>query len=130
MASLCDLFHPPAEVITAHTSSSGFETQTNLEDIISMLQRRPCTAEEIARIFGMHLNEMYKYLGDLMQQGRVRTKRTSGFLYYIATTKERNRSYPHLNFRRENTSLDFDASRRFCKGQSKNILNKEALLNG
>jgi wyosine [tRNA(Phe)-imidazoG37] synthetase (radical SAM superfamily) len=84
LASLCRLFQPPAELIAEYKLKGGFETKANQDAIISMLQRRPCTAEDIAGAFGMHLNEVSKYLGNFLRQGRIRTEPTSGALYYIA----------------------------------------------
>lgn len=89
LASLCTLFQPPAELIAEYKVKGGFETKANQDAIISMLQRRPCTAEDIAGAFGMHLNEVSKYLGNFLRQGRIRTERTSGSLYYIAPKREK-----------------------------------------
>jgi wyosine [tRNA(Phe)-imidazoG37] synthetase (radical SAM superfamily) len=84
MASLCNLFHPPAEVIAEYKDKGGLDIQVNQKAIISMLKRRPCTAEEIAWASGMHLNEVSKYLGNLLRQGRIRSERSSGSLYFVA----------------------------------------------
>ena len=60
----------------------------NEKSIISLLKRRPCTADDIAGAFGMHLNEVSKYLGNLMREGRIRTKHEKRSLYYNAITQE------------------------------------------
>ncbi len=85
LVSLCSLFHPPAEVIVEHEFQHGFEMQVHQEKIAAMLQRRPCTAEEIAGTFGIHLNEAHKFLGALMREGRIGTERAGGSLYYFAS---------------------------------------------
>jgi hypothetical protein len=46
------------------------------------LRRRPCTGDQIAKAFGMHLNEVSKYLGSLMQDGKICDERKSGDMYY------------------------------------------------
>jgi wyosine [tRNA(Phe)-imidazoG37] synthetase (radical SAM superfamily) len=88
LVSLCDLFRPSAEVIAEYKDKGGFEIQANKEAIISMLKRRPCTAEEIAEAFGMHLNEVSKSLGNLVQKGQICTERSRGSLYFVAAFKE------------------------------------------
>ena len=98
LAALCDLFQPPAEVIVAHEFHEGIEIQANQEKIIEMLQRRPCTAEEIAGAFSLHLNEVNKYLGALTQEGRICTEKASGSVYYLATIKERKTNDPFGGF--------------------------------
>ena len=82
LASLCHLFRPPAEVIAEYRDKGGSEISANEESIFSLLKRRPCTAEDIAGAFGMHFNEVSKYLGYLMRQGRIRTERANGSFYY------------------------------------------------
>lgn len=56
--------------------------QVNTEALLSMLRRRPCTSEQIAKAFGMHANEVSKYLGSLLRTGRIRTIRKNGSVYY------------------------------------------------
>ena len=56
--------------------------------ILSMSQCRPCTAEQIAGVFGMHLNEVSKYLGKLMRTGRTHGERKSKDVYYAAVSKK------------------------------------------
>jgi len=62
--------------------------QANKETILAMLKRRPCTPNQIASAFGMHLNEVSKYLGSLIGSGLIREKRENGDLYYIALTMD------------------------------------------
>ena len=83
LATLCNLFSPPAEVIAEYRHKDGSESQANQDAIISMLKRRPCTAEDIAGAFDMHLNEVSKYLGNLSEKGLIHTERTRGSLYYV-----------------------------------------------
>jgi DNA-binding transcriptional ArsR family regulator len=53
-----------------------------------MLRRRPCTGEQIAAIFGMHLNEVSKYLGQLMKAHQIRAERKDTDVYYRAVRGE------------------------------------------
>ncbi len=85
LSSFCPLFRPTAEVIAEFNTEKDLKLQANKETILSMLQRRPCTADQIAKGFGMHLNEVSKYLGNLMRTGQIREERKNNTVYYAAT---------------------------------------------
>jgi len=89
MESLCGLFDPPAEIIAEFRSTQGSHMRANQEAIEAMLERRPCTAEQIAQSFGMHMNEVSKYLGRLTRSGQVVTERRDGSIYYAAPSEKR-----------------------------------------
>jgi wyosine [tRNA(Phe)-imidazoG37] synthetase (radical SAM superfamily) len=84
LESLCPLFHPTAEVIAEFQAKQRVEIQAAQEEIFSMLQRRPCTAQEIAETFTMHPNEVSKYLGNLLKENRVHAQVLNTLLYYVA----------------------------------------------
>jgi len=89
LSSLCHLFRPTAEVIAEFSAEKDPGVQANKETILSMLQRRPCTADQIAKGFAMHLNEVSKYLGNLMRTGQIREERKNNTVYYAATGMEK-----------------------------------------
>ena len=95
MEALIHLFNPTAEIIANFRAKPANRMQTNQETIFSMLQRRPCTAYQIADIFGMHLNEVSKYLGNLMRIDQIRTIRKNTTVYYVAKNRE-DKSYTHV----------------------------------
>ena len=84
LVSLSRLFHPTAEVIAEFKAKKGARIGANKEMILSMLRRRPCTAHQIAAAFGMHLNEVSKYLGNLLKTDQIRTERKNSNIYYRA----------------------------------------------
>ncbi len=84
MLSLCPLFHPNAEVIAEFNLEKDLKLEANKETVLSMLRRRPCTAGQIAGGFGMHINEVSKYLGHLMRSGQIRQERRDNTIYYTA----------------------------------------------
>ncbi|MBW1861375.1 MAG: radical SAM protein [Deltaproteobacteria bacterium] len=94
MEALTHLFHPTAEVIAEFRAKHAGHIQANQETIFSMLQRRPCTADQIADIFGMHLNEVSKYLGNLIRTDQIRTERKNTTLYYAAKNRK-DKGYAH-----------------------------------
>lgn len=85
LSSFCRLFRPTAEVIAEFNTQRDLRLQANKETILSMLQRRPCSADQIAKGFGMHHNEVSKYLGNLMRTGQIREERKNNTVYYAAS---------------------------------------------
>jgi hypothetical protein len=51
-----------------------------------MLERRPCTARQVAAVFGMHANEVSKYVGKLLRTHRIHADRQGNNVHYRATT--------------------------------------------
>jgi wyosine [tRNA(Phe)-imidazoG37] synthetase (radical SAM superfamily) len=86
MADIAGRFEPPAEVIADYR---GVHAQSDFkagrEGVREMIQRRPCSLNDIAEGLNMHRNEAIKYIEELNAEG-VLTKRTSGGkLFYSAT---------------------------------------------
>ncbi|MGD8388587.1 MAG: radical SAM protein [Desulfobacteraceae bacterium] len=84
LLSLCPFFHPEATVIAEFHLEKDLKAQVNKETVLAMLKRRPCTAEQIAKVFNMHLNEVSKYIGNLLRTGQVRAERRNRSIYYSA----------------------------------------------
>ena len=55
------------------------------EDVLTLLQRRPCSVEDIAAGLGLHRNEVVKYVEELLSEGKIETKSQNQQLYYRAT---------------------------------------------
>ena len=88
MEKLAKLFNPPAEVIPEFSMDISKSTGANEVDILAMLERRPCTMEQIAHVFGIHRNEVSKYVGKLVREGRIREERKDNDIFYIGTLKK------------------------------------------
>lgn len=84
MASLCHLFRPEAEIITESKADKSGSVKANKENILSMLARRPCTMDHIANGFGLHINEVSKYIGSLIRSGAIREERQNSMVFYSA----------------------------------------------
>jgi wyosine [tRNA(Phe)-imidazoG37] synthetase (radical SAM superfamily) len=95
LSSLCHLFRPTAEIIAEFSTEKDILVKANKETVLSMLRRRPCTADQIAEGFGMHLNEVSKYIGNLMRTGQIHAERKNMTVYYAAENKK-DKSYAHL----------------------------------
>lgn len=95
MEELTHLFHPRAEVIAEFKAKNSEHVEANQETIFSMLQRRPCTADQIADVFDLHLNEVSKYIGILMRSDQIHVERKSPMVYYAAKNKK-EKNYAHI----------------------------------
>jgi wyosine [tRNA(Phe)-imidazoG37] synthetase (radical SAM superfamily) len=72
-----------AEVISEFVAPLGdrFDSDRDAE-IINLLRRRPCTAEDISRALGLHLEEVVKYLNSLRAKGAVQYRVFEHRCYY------------------------------------------------
>jgi len=50
--------------------------------ILSTIRRRPCTAEDLSKILGLHLNELNKYLNYLSDSGRIYCEKEKRGMFY------------------------------------------------
>jgi len=100
LEALAILFDPLAKVIAEFSTDYAKNVRANAETILSMLQRRPCTIGQIAEVFGMHINEVSKYLGRLMRGNYICAVHKKNTVYYTACIHEDNSM--HDNNRRWN----------------------------
>jgi wyosine [tRNA(Phe)-imidazoG37] synthetase (radical SAM superfamily) len=84
MERLAGLFRPRATVVAGFSSAAASGFAATEATILAMLERRPCTARQIAGGFGMHPNEVAKYLGNLSLAQRIRPRSSNGETYYSA----------------------------------------------
>jgi wyosine [tRNA(Phe)-imidazoG37] synthetase (radical SAM superfamily) len=89
MEALTGLFRPAAKVIAEFPADKSAEVEANEGTLLAMLKRRPCTAEQIAGVFGMHLNEVSKYIGKLLRTGRIQAQAGEHEVYYAAVETAR-----------------------------------------
>ena len=54
------------------------------EDVLTLLQRRPCSVEDIAAGLGFHRNEIVKYIEELFSEDKIEAKPQNQQLYYKA----------------------------------------------
>ena len=82
MNALATLFDPHAEVIADFNSANNRNININAENLLTLLRRRPCTAEQMAQCFGMHLNELAKYTGQLLRNRQIQRIRQGDVEYF------------------------------------------------
>ncbi|MBN1556594.1 MAG: radical SAM protein [Lentisphaerae bacterium] len=92
LRALADLFDPPAEIIAEYSRDVSAGARTTEAEVRDMLERRPCTLEEISRVFGLHRNEASKFVGRLTRTGRARARSgPDGRTYYVGVRPGRRR---------------------------------------
>jgi len=82
MEDLAKLFKPAAEIMAEYSSSTSAGIQSTEADLLGMLERRPCTLDQICRVTGLHPNEASKYLGKLTRTGQVQENHKAGTVYF------------------------------------------------
>ena len=90
LRNLADLFEPTADVIAgpAAIQKQG-EFLVRRDDVVALIERRPCSVEDIASGLGIHRNEAAKYVGGLLAEGRIRSESREGRTYYFAPRPSR-----------------------------------------
>jgi DNA-binding MarR family transcriptional regulator len=83
MMKLAAMFSPPAKVIADfHSIREEAEFAIGRKEILSILQRRPCSINDIADGLGMHQNEVVKYIDELSGEELIEKTFTAGRVYY------------------------------------------------
>jgi len=85
MLSLKALFPGKTDIISRKEGDSSYDSEfsrAKVDDIMALLSRRPCTAEDVAAGLGIHLNDSIKRLEKLIASGKVNTVFTGGRNYY------------------------------------------------
>ena len=60
------------------------EFSAQREDVLTLLQRRPCSIQDIAAGLGLHRNEVLKYIEELSAEGKIEKRPQNRQLYYKA----------------------------------------------
>jgi len=85
LEELAEMFQPRAEVIADYRNvHDKSEFCGGRDQVLGLLRRRPCTADDIAGGLGMHQNEVLKYLEELIRKGLVipKSNRCNGRIIY------------------------------------------------
>ena len=83
MAEIAAAFDPSAEVIAGYRSiHSQSDFRASRDSILEMIQRRPCSLEDIVEGLGLHRNEVVKYIDELDAEGRIEKRLAGGRHFY------------------------------------------------
>jgi wyosine [tRNA(Phe)-imidazoG37] synthetase (radical SAM superfamily) len=78
-----NLFGNNAEVVSEFAAPMGDSFESNKDaEILSLIKRRPCTAEDISRALGLHLDEVVKDLSRLARKGVIRYRMYEHHCFY------------------------------------------------
>jgi len=85
LISINEILGPKVELISNILPPNKETYFTNKEEkIVNLIDRRPCTCDDICSALGLHSNEALKYLDKLMKEDRVRYKLHHHHGYYQA----------------------------------------------
>jgi len=88
MADMAGRFEPLAEVIADYRGvHAQSDFQAGRESVLEMIQRRPCSLDDIADGLNMHRNEAAKYIEELDAEALL-AKRTSGAKLFYSAKQE------------------------------------------
>jgi len=86
LQTITEKLYEKAEVIADYSSvHKQQDFSARREDVLTLLQRRPCSVEDIAAGLGLHRNEVVKYVEELSSEGKIEAKPQNQQLYYKAT---------------------------------------------
>ena len=82
LKQLARFFEPPARIAAGFKTAASPKTIADASSVLAMLERRPCTINQIEAAFDMHINEVSKILGHLMRSNRIRADLINKEVYY------------------------------------------------
>jgi len=77
----------PVDIIGTDNNRPWSPDSDGFIQIEETLSRRPCTAEDIAQMTGIHVSEVMKKLGCLMKQGKIQGKHGERGIFYVLLRK-------------------------------------------
>ncbi len=88
LEAICRSFGPGCEIVASTGTRASHEEFASTDRILSMIERRPCTAADIHRSLGVPIQGVIKLLGTLIEDGSARAEVHDGETFYTAS--ERN----------------------------------------
>jgi len=74
----------PVEVVAGFSGQREEAGKKDIRgDILTYLERRPATLADLSATFGLHRNEIVKYLGHLLDEGLIKVEYTGEEKYYV-----------------------------------------------
>lgn len=94
LAKAKKLFGERAEIIATEWPSRPSKVKGRLdEEILAMLERRPCSLEDISTAFGIPGEEARVYLKDLIDRSRIRFHTHNRMIFYTAPDRDHSRAW-------------------------------------
>ncbi len=87
MEEIADHFKPlPVAIIAKFQSRNKIRSyHKNIEEqIIETIKRRPCTDQDLSEMLGIHINEINKYLSELLHEGMITSEQQKRGTFFRA----------------------------------------------
>jgi len=92
MVDICEYMKPiRAEIIANPQTRKQIRSfnQDISKQIVQTIRRRPCTDKDLCDILGLHINELNKYLSELIAEGQIQTQKLDRGIFF-KPTEQRN----------------------------------------
>jgi len=84
----CAFFYPQADVIAeCNAPAVSAESDANIQEVLALLRRRPCTLEDIAKGLAIHPTQAAKLIEALLKQDAVRKIKSGSNSFYKANSQ-------------------------------------------
>lgn len=84
LRELSEKFKLPVEIVTEYKPNPEKEISSSVNSILSLLQRRPCTAQELVDVSGKPLSEVENSIKELLQRNAIQRIAHGQTEYYQA----------------------------------------------
>ena len=88
LEAICSSFGPKCEIVASVATRAHHEEFASADRILSMIERRPCTAEDIHRALGVPVQGVIKLLSLMAEDGTVTAEEHGGETFYTASDRE------------------------------------------
>ena len=92
MEDICEFMKPIRAEIIANPQTRKQILSFNQDiskQIVQTIRRRPCTDKDLCDILGLHINELNKYLSELIAEGQIQTQKLDRGIFF-KPTEQRN----------------------------------------
>jgi wyosine [tRNA(Phe)-imidazoG37] synthetase (radical SAM superfamily) len=88
LEAICTRFGPGCEIVASVGTRASHEEFASADRVLSMIERRPCTAGDIHRALGVPVQGVIKLLGMLIGTGRASADDHDGETFYTAVERD------------------------------------------
>jgi wyosine [tRNA(Phe)-imidazoG37] synthetase (radical SAM superfamily) len=88
LETICGSFGPKCEIVASAATRAHHEEFASADRILSMIERRPCTAEDIHRALGVPVQGVIKLLSIMVEEGAAVADEHGGETFYTASERQ------------------------------------------
>jgi wyosine [tRNA(Phe)-imidazoG37] synthetase (radical SAM superfamily) len=88
LEGICRSFGPKCEIVASVGTRASHEEFASADRILSMIERRPCTAEDIHHALGVPIPGVVKLLGIMIENGLINSEEHDGETFYTACERD------------------------------------------